>query len=124
MYTVTLWDLKTWKEVDIVIDERLPVMANGSGKLLASRPSEDGELWVCYLEKALAAHCGGWDKITGGQCTHAWALLTGCKEQYTISRNPQTGKFTCSAKYDPYKKQWARHANCPHESDVSTVQGF
>lgn len=64
-YIISLWDLSTWKEVDITIDERLPVMANGSGKLLASRPSEDGELWVCYLEKALAAHCGGWDKITG-----------------------------------------------------------
>ena len=31
------------------------------------------------LEKAVAAHCGGWDKIDGGQCTHAWALLTGCQ---------------------------------------------
>ena len=118
-YIITLWDLETWKEVDIMVDERLPVMANGSGQLLASRPSEDGELWVCYLEKALAAHCGGWDKITGGQCTHAWALLTGCKEQYTISKNPRTGKFICCAKYNPSTKQWARHANCPHESDVS-----
>jgi hypothetical protein len=44
-YIVTLWDLPTWTEVDIVIDERLPVMGDGSGKLLASRPSEDGELW-------------------------------------------------------------------------------
>ena len=118
-YIITLWDLATWKEVDIVIDERLPVMANGSGQLLASRPSEDGELWVCYLEKALAAHCGGWDKITGGQCTHAWALLTGCKEQYTISKNPRSGKFICCAKYNPNAKKWAKHANCPHDCDVS-----
>jgi hypothetical protein len=64
-YIVSLWDLKTWKEVDVVIDERLPVMADGSGRLLASKPSKDGELWVVYLEKALAVHCGGWDKITG-----------------------------------------------------------
>ena len=81
MYTITLWDLRTWKEVDIVIDERLPAHYDGSGNLLASKPSEDGELWACYLEKALAIHCGGWDKIVGGQCTHAWALLTGCKYQ-------------------------------------------
>ena len=53
------------KEVDIVIDERLPVVADGSGKLLASRPSADGELWACYLEKAIAVHSGGWDKIHG-----------------------------------------------------------
>jgi len=55
MYTVTLWDLKTWKEVDIEIDERLACGPDGKG-LLASRPSEDGELWVPYLEKALAIH--------------------------------------------------------------------
>jgi Calpain family cysteine protease len=50
MYTISLFDLKTWKEVVYVIDESL--CANPSGKgLLAARPSEDGELWVCYLEK-------------------------------------------------------------------------
>ena len=54
--------------------------------LLGCEVSKDGELWACYLEKALAAHCGGWDKINGGQCTHAWALLTGCREQYTIRK--------------------------------------
>jgi hypothetical protein len=64
-YIVSLWDLNTWKEVDVVIDERLAVHPDGSGRLLASKPSKDGELWVVYLEKALAAHCGGWDKITG-----------------------------------------------------------
>ncbi len=100
-----------------VIDRRLCVMADGSGQLLASRPSEDGELWVCYLEKALAAHCGGWDKITGGQCTHAWALMTGCKEQYTIRKNEETGKYACFAKYNPHEKKWAKHANSPHDGD-------
>jgi Calpain family cysteine protease len=113
MYTISLWDLKTWKEVDIVVDERLCV--DNNGQLLASKPSADGELWVCYLEKAIAAHCGGWDKIVGGQCTHAWALLTGCKEQYTIRKNKETGKFECFAKYNPYDKKWAEHANSPHD---------
>jgi hypothetical protein len=119
MYTITLWDLPTWTEVDIVIDERLCVMADGSGQLLASKPSEDDELWVCYLEKALAAHCGGWDKITGGQCTHAWALMTGCKEQYTIRKNEKTGKYACFSKYNPHEKKWAKHANSPHDGDGS-----
>jgi hypothetical protein len=116
-YQITLWDLPTWTEVDIVVDERLCVMADGSGQLLASRPSDDGELWVCYLEKALAAHCGGWDKITGGQCTHAWALMTGCKEQYTIRKNEKTGKYACFAKYNPNEKKWAKHFNSPREGD-------
>lgn len=118
-YTVTLWDLPTWKEVDIVVDERLAVAPDGSGRLLASRPSEDGELWVCYLEKALAMHCGGWDKITGGQCTHGWALMTGCRNQYMISKNNGTGKYKCSGLYNPVKKEWNRHANSPHDGDQS-----
>jgi hypothetical protein len=119
MYTITLWDLVTWEEVDIVVDERLCVHANGSGKLLGAKPSQDGELWVCYLEKAVAAHCGGWDKISGGQCTHAWALLTGCKQQYTIRKNIATGKYTCWTKYNHYENKWATHANSPHDGDGS-----
>jgi len=121
-YTVTLWDLTTWSERDIVIDERLAASPDGNGQLLSTKPSEDGELWVCYLEKALSIHCGGWDKITGGQCTHAWALLTGCKEQYTIKKNPKTGKFQCFGKYNPYEKRWANHGNSPHDGELSMWQ--
>ena len=121
-YIISLWDLATWKEVDIVIDERLAVTPDGTGTLLGARPSEDGELWVCYLEKALAVHCGGFDKITGGQCTHAWALMTGCKEQYTIRKNKKTGKYTCNAKYNPLEEKWAKHTNSPHDSPASVWQ--
>ena len=96
------------------MDERLAVKADGSG-LLGCAPSEDGELWVCYLEKALAIHCGGWDKVDGGQCTHAWALLTGCKEQYTIRRDKDSGKFNCYGKYNPNDDVWEELANSPHE---------
>ena len=95
-YIVTLWDLPTWKEVDIVIDERLAAAPDGS--LLASKPSEDGELWVCYLEKAISIHCGGWDNITGGQSTHAWAMMTGCRNQYTIKKNNKSGLYACHAR--------------------------
>jgi len=68
-YTITLWDLETWTEVDIVVDESLPADPLDDEKLLASQPSSDAELWVCYLEKAFAVHCGGWDEIVGGQCS-------------------------------------------------------
>ena len=47
-----------------MVDERLAAKADGSG-LLGCSPSDDGELWPCYLEKAVACHCGGWDKIDG-----------------------------------------------------------
>jgi hypothetical protein len=112
-YTITLYDLESWKEVDVIVDERLCTRSDGR-KLLGARPSVDGELWVCYLEKALAAHCGGWDKINGGQCTHGWALLTGCQDQYTIFADDD-GKYRCAGTYNPNYQRWEALKNSPHD---------
>jgi len=111
MYTITLYDLDTWKPVSYQIDERLPVKSDGSGKLLACRLSGYGELWPALLEKAFAIHCGGWDAIYGGCCTHAWSIMTGCKHQYEIQRNPKTGKFFCLTKFNPNTRKWEKHYN-------------
>jgi len=116
-YTVTLYDLETWKEVDIVVDERLCARADGSRKPLGAKPTADSELWVSYLEKAIAAHCGGWDKIDGGNCTHAWALLTGVKSQYLIQKKEGTDKFVCSARYNTKKMDWVKHGNAPSDGN-------
>ena len=120
-YTVTLWDLETWQEVDYVVDERLCAHPDGSGRLLGAKPSPDGELWVCYLEKALAIHCGGWDHLIGGMCGHAWSLLTGCKDQYLIQKTDD-GRFECFGKYNPQPKpgddQWSQRTNSPKLSDA------
>jgi len=117
LYTVSLWDLTSWREVDIVVDERLcadPGDQHAHLRLHGARPSKDNELWTCYLEKAIAAHCGGWDKIDGGFVTHAWSLLTGNKEQYIIQKS-KSGKFGCWAKYNTASKQWAHLSNSPTE---------
>ena len=53
-YTITLYNLSTWEPEPIVVDERLAASADGS--LLGCAPSDDGELWVCYLEKAVAGN--------------------------------------------------------------------
>lgn len=115
-YTITLWDLTTWKEVDIVVDERLcsrPNEKHPTDRFFGAKPSADGELWVAYLEKALVAHCGGWDAVdNGGQCTHAWSLLTGVKEQYVMQRQ-KNKKWACYAKFDPATKQWAKQDSNP-----------
>eukprot|EP00526_Cylindrotheca_closterium_P002804 CAMPEP_0113639982 /NCGR_PEP_ID=MMETSP0017_2-20120614/20982_1 /TAXON_ID=2856 /ORGANISM="Cylindrotheca closterium" /LENGTH=1017 /DNA_ID=CAMNT_0000551237 /DNA_START=112 /DNA_END=3165 /DNA_ORIENTATION=- /assembly_acc=CAM_ASM_000147 len=117
VYTVTLWDLRTWSEVDIIIDERLCANPDGKKMLLGARPSKDGQLWVPYLEKAIAALCGGYDKIEGGQCTHAWPILTGVKEQYTIQTKTSPDKFGCYARFNSYRNEWADHANSPQEGE-------
>jgi hypothetical protein len=116
-YIITYWDLTTWTEVDIEIDERLVAAPNGG--VLAAKPSDDGELWVCYLEKAFAIHAGGWDKIVGGQCAHAWAVMTGCKYQYSIQPSNKKGRWYCSLRYNQREKKWGKHGNSPHDcSDV------
>jgi len=111
-YTITLFDLPTWEEVDIVIDERLCSNADSRG-LIGNQPSVDGELWVCYLEKAMAAHCGGWDKIDGGQCTVAWAMLTGCKDQYTMKH--KDGKWKCFGSRNPNTGELDAQCNSPKD---------
>jgi len=111
-YIVTLWDLGSWSEVDIEIDERLCSRPDNKG-LFGCTPSVDGELWVPYLEKAIAAHCGGWDKIDGGSCTHAFRLLTGSKLQYTFRDNGEG--FLCMGALNPNSNTWEDLANSPHE---------
>jgi hypothetical protein len=98
-----------------VIDERLCKRSDGTG-LLGCTPSVDGELWPAYLEKACAAHAGGWDRIDGGQCTHGWALLTGCKEQYTIADRSGDGMYRCTGKWNPNDDCWDPHGNSPHDN--------
>jgi len=113
-YTITLWDLPTWTQKDIVVDERLACRADASG-ILGCQPSVDGELWPCYLEKAVSIHCGGWDKIDGGACTRAWAMLTGCRDQYQIRRNPGSGKFMCLGWFNPNEQRYETIGNSPHD---------
>lgn len=112
-YTVTLYDLPTWEPVDVVVDERLCTKQDGS--LLGSQPSIDGELWVPILEKALAAHCGGWDAIDGGQCTHAWRLLIGSREQYTIKKSDSDGKYHAYGAKNANSGEWEDLENSPHD---------
>ncbi len=105
-YTVTLYDLSTWEPVDVTVDERLA--AQSPGNLLGARPSEDNELWPCYLEKAIVAHCGGWDEVDGGWPTHGWSLLLGCKEVYTISRDGARDAYTCGGLLNPNTNEWEK----------------
>jgi predicted nucleic acid-binding Zn-ribbon protein len=126
LYTVTLWDVKNWKEVDIVIDERLCSKPdawnrNGENKLLGAKPSADSELWVPYLEKAAAIHCGGWDNISyGANCNHAWAILAGVKEQCIILRKgDENTNWACYAPYDPQAKKWAKTDSDPKKQNTN-----
>ncbi|CAE7748895.1 DEK1 [Symbiodinium pilosum] len=94
---------KSWSPVDIEIDERLCMLPDGA------HPSYDAELWACYLEKAVAIHCGGWDELEGGQCPHAWRLLTGCNDQYVFMDDGDG--FECWGKFNPNKESWEHMEN-------------
>jgi hypothetical protein len=53
------------------------------------------ELWVCYLEKAMAAQAGGWDAIDGGDIIHGWAIMTGCRDLYSVQTQGR-GQHVCA----------------------------
>ncbi|CAE8583774.1 unnamed protein product, partial [Polarella glacialis] len=111
-YTISLYDLESWAPVDVVIDERL-IWDEERGDLLGCKPGSQGDLWPSLIEKAVAAHCGGWDKIDGGQCTHAWRILTGCKEVYTIAKHGYV--YKCMGAYNPNENRWEQLSNSPHD---------
>ena len=64
----------------------------------------------------MAIHCGGWDELTTGSCTHAWALMTGCKRQYTFMKNDKTDKFQCYGTYNTATKQFKKQHNSPKKN--------
>lgn len=111
-YTLTLYDLRTWEPVDVVIDERL-IFDEKSDSLLGCKPGPAGDLWPSLVEKAVAAHCGGWDKIDGGQCTHAWRILTGCRDVYTIRHDGS--EYKAYGAFNPNEQKWEQLANSPHD---------
>lgn len=111
-YTITLYDMTTFEPVDIVVDERLCCMPNG--KLLGNAPSITGELWVCYLEKAVAALSGGWDNIKGGTPSRAWMMLTGCRECYSISPASDGRGWGCYGTKNANTGEWEELSNNPH----------
>jgi hypothetical protein len=102
-YIVTLWDLKTWSEVDIVVDERLalrPPKGNDSLCLLGAKPSCN-KLWVPYLEKALSIHCGGWDKLEGAYYSDdSLATLRGNSHSRYLFRYFRWTMYCCVANVD------------------------
>jgi len=114
-YIVTLKDVETWEDVDIAVDERLCTTSNGD-QLFGCSPSVDGELGACYLEKAAAAHCGGWDKIDGGICAAAWRMLLGVRDQYLFERDDE-GMWEALRDFDPEKQRWAEFSNSGDISD-------
>ena len=61
----------------------------------------------------MAIHCGGWDQINGGEPTHAWRMLTGCKYQYTFS-NEGHG-YECFGSFNPNKNEWEPLENAYHK---------
>ena len=95
-YTITLYDLENNNtEVDVVVNELLTVIVDKggiNGQNLGVATSDCAELWPCYLEKALVAHCGGWNDIgNGGYSSHVFEILTGCPNVYSLDLKT----FTC-----------------------------
>jgi hypothetical protein len=55
---------------------------------------------------------------SGGNCTNAWPMITGSRNQFMIQFNPTTNSYFCMAKYSP-NAGWSAHSNSPHDSNES-----
>ena len=97
--------------------------------------------WQCtvaagdsFLGRSELTHCDR-DKIDGGNCCHAWRMLTGCQDQYTFQNiecvqlasasigclcihciDVCRGKFRALGPVNPQTKQLEQLANSPHDS--------
>ena len=95
----SMWNIT--KAIDSTNSAR-PTSSSSSAGIASTMTEINLPLWVCYLEKAVAIHCGGWDQINMRSApTHAWSLLTGHLQNYQILLNYKTNKFKCIAPFDP-----------------------
>ena len=98
------------------MDEQL--CHTSGGGLLGCLPSSNGSLWCPYVEKAVAAYCGGWDEIVHFTTIHAWALLTGSRAQFMFKSETTDSNSLSFKSYgllDMSKKTWKKMAKSPKE---------
>mmetsp|Transcript_61099 Transcript_61099/g.154255 ORF Transcript_61099/g.154255 Transcript_61099/m.154255 type:complete len:511 (-) Transcript_61099:167-1699(-) len=107
--TVSLWDLESGTEVDVVIDESLCTDPD-TGCLVGCMPSVEGDLWAPYIEKAMAKHAGGWANIVGGRVIEGFMALTGCKSVYHIQDYGEGG-FECLGFLNSNAGEWVKLTN-------------
>lgn len=93
------------------MDERLCMKPSAKG-LLGCAPSADGQLWVCSVEEAIVAHGGEWDSIDGGTWVHAFRVLLGREDQYTIHQID--GMWKCMGAFNPNTSEWEELVISPH----------
>ena len=72
-YCLRLYRGGAWTPV--IVDDRLPVQADGSPAFARSRNA--GELWIPLLEKAFAKHYGAYENLDGGYVADALVDMTG-----------------------------------------------
>ena len=96
-YTVRLFDFRSNRVLDIVVDERVPVSQPPAGRYypdyshlaagmpLFAKPSQ-AEIWPLILEKAMAKLFGGYQGLSGGCESTAFRAFTGCVRQESWCR--------------------------------------
>lgn len=74
---IKLWQFGDW--IEIVIDDKLPVVENTSGEvtLLGAYCSITNDFWAALIEKAFAKYFKGYSMLKSGQVSTGFILLTG-----------------------------------------------
>ncbi|XP_046565478.1 calpain-A-like [Haliotis rubra] len=70
-----LWRFGEWE--DVYIDDHLPVFPDGRTMYGAASATARNEMWVPFMEKALARLHGSYTVVEGGYTSDAYLMLTG-----------------------------------------------
>ena len=95
-YDVRLYDMTEQRWDVVTIDDRLPFAKKPKyyGNIMMAKPTGDGEVWPCLLEKAAAKLVGSYGKLDGGFAGVALEMLTG-KPTISIKMSPDGGTHEC-----------------------------
>mmetsp|Transcript_25732 Transcript_25732/g.74450 ORF Transcript_25732/g.74450 Transcript_25732/m.74450 type:complete len:495 (-) Transcript_25732:45-1529(-) len=96
-YDITLYNYMEGRPQTIRIDDRLPIVDTMTGSQAAYvKPSADGEIWTCLLEKAFATMFeNSYAKINGGVSTTAFSVLCGVGSEQLRYLMKEDGSWAC-----------------------------
>eukprot|EP00929_Paragymnodinium_shiwhaense_P112723 TRINITY_DN80992_c0_g1_i1.p1 TRINITY_DN80992_c0_g1~~TRINITY_DN80992_c0_g1_i1.p1 ORF type:complete len:403 (+),score=50.24 TRINITY_DN80992_c0_g1_i1:665-1873(+) len=120
-YRIQLWSWRAHAWRTVLLDDRLATKGAAAASALFAQVTEDGEIYVALLEKAVAILCGGYDHIHGGEISMALGMLTGCEDNAHLSRDPASGTWFGFREEFTENRLWTHRVRLPAPRSKNTT---
>ena len=90
--------MKNFEWYYVIIDDRIPVCDNASGKPVFAHGDDPDELWVPLIEKAYAKLHGSYNTLIGGYIDYGLSDLTGMVSEQVVLRPTHPGYHESTGK--------------------------